>query len=428
MRTFLLTLLALIFSCKQTNAQFNSMTNCNGNNGIGHSVFFINADTGFVAGEAFGKGVIQKTTDGGNSWNNVYTSTANLEWVEDIAFTDATNGVAVGANGTVLQTANGGSNWNVQTIANVTSFNAVSFANSNVGYAVGYGPGNPKSRVYKTTNGGANWNIQNTGADSTLRSVYFLSPDTGYAVGNYDLIKTTNGGATWNRTGLNYPTFGSEEHIELFCINDSTCFIPFDGIQRTSNSGATWNPVSLPAVSAPYMYYINAIHFTDANTGFAVGAYLNTSSFTYTGTILKTSDAGLTWTSINTSANNTTLVQKALSSVKFVNPQTGYTIGDLGEGLKTTNGGGIVTGIATKSNSYTELSIYPNPAKEQIVIETSETDKQVLYLYDIHGKHLLTKNMSGKTIIDVTTFEEGVYTISIKGNSGITNRKLVVIH
>src|ERR1035437_8466761 len=122
----LLLIFVTILTFIQSKAQFNSIPDC-GAKGTGHSIFFINADTGFVAGEDTGKGVIQRTLDGGNTWTRVYISTTNLEWVEDILFTDPANGVAVGVNGTVLTTADGGSNWSSQTLASVSIVASVCF-------------------------------------------------------------------------------------------------------------------------------------------------------------------------------------------------------------------------------------------------------------------------------------------------------------
>ena len=120
-------------------AQFVAATNANGNNGVGHSICFLDANTGFVAGEALGKGVIQKTTDGAQTWVNVYTSTANSEWVNDIFFVSSLKGYAVGVSGSILKTTDGGANWSRQTVANVSEFKAVYFSSPLIGYAVGDG-------------------------------------------------------------------------------------------------------------------------------------------------------------------------------------------------------------------------------------------------------------------------------------------------
>ena len=51
-------------------------------------------------------GRIKRTNDGGVSWVNQYTLT--LSYLTDIYFVDQNNGWAVGDNGTILRTTNGG--------------------------------------------------------------------------------------------------------------------------------------------------------------------------------------------------------------------------------------------------------------------------------------------------------------------------------
>ncbi len=69
---------------------------------------------------------------------------------------------------------------------------------------------------------------------------------------------------------------------------------------------------------------LKGIWFTDSNNGYAVG---------YNGTILKTTDAGLSWKTLKSGTTN------SLFSVSFTNVNTGLVCGANGLILKTTNGG-----------------------------------------------------------------------------------------
>ena len=420
---FLLATLLIILVFNQSKAQFNSVTDCAAN-GTGHSIFFINADTGFVAGEDTGKGVIQRTMDGGNTWARVYTSVASLKWVEDILFTDSANGVAVGVGGIILTTTDGGSSWNRQTIPNVTMFASVCFPSSLVGYAAGNG--NPQGPIYKTIDGGANWTAQTSNADSALRSIFFVNIDTGYAVGEYDIVKTTDGGTTWTRS-INNNSFPSSdpEHIEMYCTDANTCYIPYGSIRKTTDGGNTWNPLTLPSLSPPYYYYISAIYFTDSLTGFAVGANVDTSTFNLVGVILMTTDAGQTWTNINTVANNDSLDQMPLSSVRFVNSQTGYTTGMRGKVLKTTDGGGFTTTIAPVNEKANEMNIYPNPTTGIFTIAFPKTSGQIQIINSI-GQVLDTKIIDGQTSSGFQINDDGIYFVQlISANQTVTKRVVV---
>ena len=414
-KKLLLLTLTVIFAFTYTKAQFVSVTDCDAN-GVDHSIFFINPDTGFVGGEANGKGIIQKTIDGGNTWTNVYTSTTNLEWVYAIYFANANTGIAVGENGTILRTIDGGTNWSRQTISNVI-FNSVHFPTSTVGYITGQGT--PQAPIYKTIDGGMNWTAQVSHADSTLVSIFFVNADTGYAVGRYDILKTINGGNTWTRSTNNYLTNG-----KIYCTDANTCYVSSYSsfaapIIKTIDGGATWNPLSLPITSAPYGYATTSVYFTNALTGYATGVKFDTTTFTGIGTIFKTTDAGQTWFNINTPANNSTLQNTFLTSIHFVNSQIGYAQGGVGKVLKTTNAGGVTTGIAKGDEKAIETNIYPNPFSTQLTFQLAINNQTTISLYNFLGQQLLQQKFINSTIINTEQFPSGIYFYELRNSEAI---------
>ncbi|MHB8260588.1 MAG: T9SS type A sorting domain-containing protein [Bacteroidia bacterium] len=74
-----------------------------------------------------------------------------------------------------------------------------------------------------------------------------------------------------------------------------------------------------------------------------------------------------------------------------------------------------------------EISIYPNPASNQFFIDANTIDKLTMVLYDVNGRLVLIRSISGKSNIDISSLDEGVYTISIISNEGVINKKLVII-
>ena len=127
-----------------------------------NTVQFIDESTGWVAGvrispETGGQdGLVQKTTDGGQTWMDQPTNIPDI--LEDIFFIDANNGWVVGENGIILHTTNGGDSWGIQTSGTEEKLLSVSFADSAVGWIVGgdYGVG----IILHTTNGGETWEDQ----------------------------------------------------------------------------------------------------------------------------------------------------------------------------------------------------------------------------------------------------------------------------
>ncbi|HEX7413224.1 MAG TPA: T9SS type A sorting domain-containing protein [Bacteroidia bacterium] len=89
--------------------------------------------------------------------------------------------------------------------------------------------------------------------------------------------------------------------------------------------------------------------------------------------------------------------------------------------------GCTVAGIKQFANSNEQVTIYPNPTSNQFSIEANTTDKLTLELYDVNGRLVLTKSVSGKSTIDVSSLNEGVYTISIISNEGVVNKKVVIL-
>jgi photosystem II stability/assembly factor-like uncharacterized protein len=69
-------------------------------------VYFVDAMTGWIAGGDVANGIVIHTTDGGANWTFQNTGTTN--GLYSLHFTDADTGWAVGLNGTIIHTTNGG--------------------------------------------------------------------------------------------------------------------------------------------------------------------------------------------------------------------------------------------------------------------------------------------------------------------------------
>ncbi len=152
----------------------------------GSALWFIDSDVGWYVyyGTDFGEaGVIYKTTNGGLTFIPQDTSYQ----LTDVCFTDDNNGWVTSRGGNILYTTNGGEDWNEQVSGGAAS---VHFVDSNTGWAVG-------GTILHTTNGGEDWNQQVYGITLGLNSVHFIDSNTGWAVGaNGTILKTTNGGVS----------------------------------------------------------------------------------------------------------------------------------------------------------------------------------------------------------------------------------------
>ena len=163
------------------------------------SCCFIDESNGWVCGK---DGYISRTTDGGESWNDLNTETElNLYSVK---FIDSTYGFAVGyksdySEGIVLRTTDGGENWQSQ-ILQVRMLNSVFIIDKDIAWISGSEEtteGN-KGIILYSSNGGSNWETQYTSeTSSAIYSIHFIDASFGWAVGaSGEILKTTTGGIT----------------------------------------------------------------------------------------------------------------------------------------------------------------------------------------------------------------------------------------
>ena len=170
-------------------------------------------------GWAFGEGGILYTThDGGTNWEPQSVPTRYL--LLGGLFLNAQQGWLVGAGATILQTSDGGVTWNTGALLNTATapsknakdaeaaaahvrFTATSFIDQRRGWAVG-----AEGKVFATRDGGRTWSAQVSNTTADLLDVRFISEYEGWAVGAQGtLIRTMDGGAHWTMeaSGTTHP-------------------------------------------------------------------------------------------------------------------------------------------------------------------------------------------------------------------------------
>jgi len=179
-------------------------------------------------------GIIQKSTDNGHSWVSQYTGTTY--GLTSVSFSDINKGWAVGWGGTVLRTTNGGTNWIPQSTGTTDKLWDVAVVRGDTAVAVGI-----YNKVFRTTNGGLNWQSQTlgTGTSSTY-SVYFFSYTDGYICdGSGDVYSTSNAGLTWI-----YRTTAPSSLFSITRINSTVIACGSGGtIIRSTNAGLNWTSI-----------------------------------------------------------------------------------------------------------------------------------------------------------------------------------------
>lgn len=207
-------------------------------------VAFLARSVGFLAA----KGRIQRTTDGGRDWSDVWhRAGANLEW---IAFADPRHGFA-GGDGFILRTVDGGKSWR----------------RGPMSLPVPDTP--PWVRVEPD----------------------FVTPATGFAVtdptsfGRSVFLRTADGGAHWSRIR------GPQYVRDVDFVSARTGFALGSKLYRTDDAGVTWRTLALPHVP----YALAAIDFLDTRRGFVAGGNPAMTETAPAQALFTTRDGGLTW-------------------------------------------------------------------------------------------------------------------------------------
>lgn len=86
-------------------------------------------------------------------------------------------------------------------------------------------------------------------------------------------------------------------------------------------------------------------------------------------------------------------------------------------------------GIDEQESIADKLKVFPNPANEQIIIETQIAEAQTITITNYIGKHIADYNILGNsTPIDTRTFQQGIYFYDIrsKNKKTLTTGKFVI--
>jgi photosystem II stability/assembly factor-like uncharacterized protein len=234
-----------------------------------NDVYFLDDNTGIIVGDS----LIMRTTDGGETWTQLYSGI----WTrfKGICFASSTTGYVMGSYGHLLKTTDTGQTWNAVNSGTGLYLFAGYFPTTQLGWIAC-----DAGLIIHTTNGGSSWEPQDSGLGTNLRGVYFFNETTGMVVGeDSTILRTTNGGATW--TPIASPSYGNYLAIHFADSQTGVIVGKEDFLLRTTDGGLTWTEVSI----APY-YYLTDIHFYEEGYAIAVGR---------DGTILRTSDNGATW-------------------------------------------------------------------------------------------------------------------------------------
>jgi len=153
-------------------------------------LFFLNAKFGCAVGES---GSFWCLGDDQSSWQKRALPVRYL--MLDGRALNKRSLVLVGGGGTMMHTSDAGTTWTLSNApVSKSKINSVHFIDEKKGYAVGV-----EGKIFSTRNGGLSWESQTSPISMELNDVLFQSQTKGYAVGDEGtIIQTTTGGAEWS--------------------------------------------------------------------------------------------------------------------------------------------------------------------------------------------------------------------------------------
>ncbi len=87
----------------------------------------------------------------------------------------------------------------------------------------------------------------------------------------------------------------------------------------------------------------------------------------------------------------------------------------------------LTTGIQTIQNN-TAISVFPNPTSEKVYINMPTSERElVLEIFDLNGKLVMNKKINFSSYIDVSSLNNGLYTLTIKAENSLVNKRLTIV-
>ncbi len=318
-----------------------------------HGVSFPDEQHGWAVGA---EGTVVNSEDGGDSWSLQEVEVeADLK---DVMFMDHQTGWAAGNEGSILFTDDGGDNWQVLDSNTEENLLSVKFVDEQHGWSAG-----ENGTVLHTSDGGQTWEEQESGVNGNVQDLAFVDEETGWAVGGTTgfiptgfILQTEDGGETWSEAEdlmlepVTAITLLDEHNIRALVSIENE-----DKIIYSEDAGETWEEE--PIYNVPHGSDLLNLAFSDSENGLVVGE---------DGTVLYTDEGGIdntAWwepvepitdehlrdvaavsevTSIAV-GDNGTIVDAAedahLADIDFADNQHGWTAGARGTIKHTSDGG-----------------------------------------------------------------------------------------
>ena len=386
-------LLITIFTTNIANAQW-VQTSLN----HGQVISLISSDSIIFA--CSWSGGIYVSSDNGNSWSALNNGLTNIH-VRTLAISG--NNFFAGTDGGVFISSNNGGSWTVMNngLPANTIITKLAINDSNI-FAGTY-----KNGVYLSSDNGNNWTAVNTGLTDTIIRSLAISGTSIFAGTNGGVFLSNNNGNSWAaiNTGL------TDTNIRSLIISGTNIFAGTEAcnIFLSTNNGNNW----IAANTGLTGVVVSSFAITGNNI-FAGTAY--STAYGSGGVFLSTNN-GSNWTFVNTGMADSVISLLIKDNYIFAG-----TLG--GVWRRPLSDFGIYSNI--KENTLNNnISIYPNPTKDNLTIETNLNTPQKLEISTLMGQTIYTYYIYNKATINTSAFANGVYILKIYSDKETVVRKIV---
>lgn len=357
-----------------------------------------------------GNDILLRSFDNGTTWDSM----AVPMYLKDIFFVNDSVGLfsgglpSCGMAPSVLKTNDKGVNWNGfqnQSTWNVPwsvsmGYSATYFWEKDKGYIFG---GTWGAEQYKTLDEGANWTLINRfHCQNSYPDVFFFNEMQGFLVCDstqtiYDslgqiianqtfgyIYKTIDGGINWNMQ-----VFPNDSVIDVHFPSQNVGYVTAGAhLLKTTDGGTTWNSLNVP-------FLAQKLAFINDDRGYIVAK---------DGNIYKTSDGGLNWT-LDYTGNFF-----AIEAKKGV----GFAVGKNGSIIRFNNATSAISPLEASAS----FVISPNPSADLLKIETPYNGTFAATLTNDLGQTIFAGNANNSLIINMKSFANATYFLSIKDKNG----------
>ncbi len=264
-------------------------------------------------------------TEANSQWTIKHLDESDYQYDNIIKFKNDSFGLFMGDKSEILKSVDFGETWNVIDIKTQINVKDFQFVTDSLIFAIGdYCMGtiqNITGKIIKSIDNGDTWDSINSFNKKQLNSIWFFNSDSGIVAGSDGIYRSINSGNSWDTAwsinkfgyqygsiqGLSFPTMKTGYAIGEGRTQNNTTNLFDDFLLKTYNSGLTWDTIKT------FPYSLTTIQFLNQDTGF-----IGTSS----GIILKTINGGDTWNEAQVTDN-----YNSIMSMHFISNTSGYAAG-----------------------------------------------------------------------------------------------------